>query len=67
MDDDRELYARTIAELADICGSYETLATMVNANVDDLCQWAEGRSRPPIDVFLRLVNVKESSRKIQAR
>lgn len=64
MDDDRELYSRTIADLADTYGSYETLATIVNVNVDDLYRWAEGKSRPPIDIFLRLIDVKESRTKM---
>jgi hypothetical protein len=54
---DRELYARTISSLVEDFEGYETLAVILNVNVDDLRRWAEGKSRPPVDVFLRIVDL----------
>jgi hypothetical protein len=54
---DRELYASTISSLVEYFEGYETLAVILNVNVDDLHRWAEGKSRPPVDVFLRMVDL----------
>jgi hypothetical protein len=54
---DRELYIQTIASVVDYFDGYETLALILNVNVDDLRRWADGRSRPPADVFFRIVDL----------
>lgn len=54
---DRELYTRTIASVVDYFEGYETLALVLNVSVEDLQRWAEGRSRPPTDVFFRIVDL----------
>jgi hypothetical protein len=54
---DKALYARTISRLVEDFEGYETLAVILNVNVDDLHRWAEGKSRPPVDVFLRIVDL----------
>ena len=54
---DRELYIRTISSVVDYFEGYETLALILNVNVDELRRWANGRSRPPTDVFLRIVEL----------
>jgi hypothetical protein len=54
---DRELYTRTIANVVDYFEGYETLALILNVSVEDLQRWAEGRSRPPTDVFFRIVDL----------
>ena len=54
---DRELYTQTIASVADYFGGYETLALIINVNLDDLRRWADGRSRPPAEVFFRIVDL----------
>jgi hypothetical protein len=54
---DRELYTRTIASVVDYFEGYETLALVLNVNVEELRRWAEGRSRPPTDVFFRIVDL----------
>jgi len=53
----RELDARTISSAVEYFEGYETLAVILNVNVDDLRRWAEGKSRPPVDVFLRIVDL----------
>jgi hypothetical protein len=54
---DRELYTRTISSAVEYFEGYGTLAVILNVSVDDLRRWAEGRSRPPVDVFLRIVDL----------
>ncbi|HEX2198214.1 MAG TPA: hypothetical protein VHG88_06290 [Burkholderiales bacterium] len=54
---DRELYTRTIASVVEYFEGYETLALVLNVNVEELRRWAEGRSRPPTDVFFRIVDL----------
>jgi hypothetical protein len=54
---DRELYTSTITSLVDYFEGYSTLALILNVNVDELRRWAEGRSRPPTDVFLRMIDL----------
>jgi hypothetical protein len=54
---DRELYIRTISSVVDYFEGYETLALILNVNVHELRRWADGRSRPPTDVFLRIVEL----------
>jgi hypothetical protein len=56
---DRELYANTISGLVEYFEGYEMLAVILNVNVDDLRRWAEGKSRPPVDVFLRMADLTE--------
>ncbi len=54
---DRELYTRTIASVVDYFEGYETPALILNVSVEDLRRWAEGRSRPPTEVFFRIVDL----------
>lgn len=54
---DRELYASTISSLVDDFEGYGTLAVILNVSVEDLRRWAEGRARPPVDVFLRIIDL----------
>jgi hypothetical protein len=54
---DRELYTSTISSVVDDFEGYETLALILNVNVEELRRWADGRSRPPSDVFLRIVDL----------
>ena len=54
---DRELYSRTISSVVEYYEGYATLALILNVSVEDLRRWAEGRARPPTDVFLRIVDM----------
>jgi len=60
MDRETELYASTISGVVEYFEGYGTLAVILNVNVDDLRRWAEGKSRPPEDVFLRIVDLHQS-------
>ena len=57
---DKDLYAGTIEGLVDYYGSYETLALILNVQVDDLYRWADGTARPPTDVFLKIIDLNEA-------
>jgi hypothetical protein len=54
---DRELYIRTISTVVDYFEGYDTLALILNVKVDELRRWADGRSRPPTEIFLRIVDL----------
>jgi hypothetical protein len=54
---DRQLYTRTISSVADYFEGYETLALILNVNLDELRRWGDGRSRPPAEVFFRIVDL----------
>jgi len=54
---DRELYTRTISSAVEYFEGYGMLAVILNVGVEDLRRWAEGKSRPPVDVFLRIVDL----------
>lgn len=60
---DKDLYADTIASLADYFGDHQTVADVLNVKVEDLRDWAEGKSRPPVDVSLRAANIKSEAAK----
>jgi hypothetical protein len=61
MDRDPELYVSTISNVVEYFEGYGTLAVILNVNVADLRRWAEGKSRPPEDVFLRIVDFSRST------
>ena len=54
---DRTLYTRTITDVIDYYG-YTHLALILNVGVDDLHRWSAGESRPPTDVFLQIIDLK---------
>lgn len=54
---DRELYTSTISKVVDYFEGYETVALILNVNVEELRRWADGRARPPSEVFLRIVDL----------
>ena len=57
---DRDLYIDVFADVADRMGGHEALALKLDVNIDVLFTWATGRARPPTDVFLRTVALKET-------
>lgn len=54
---DRELYTSTISSVVDYFEGYETLALILNVHVEELRRWADGRSRPPTEVFFRIMDL----------
>ena len=54
---DRDMYIETICAVVDSFGGYQALAARLNVQADDLLHWAQGKTRPPTDVFLRLVDL----------
>ena len=53
---DKDLYAETICGLMDYYGA-RNLARILNVTVDDLYRWSSGTSRPPSEVFFRIINL----------
>jgi hypothetical protein len=54
---DRSLYVRAITDVIDYYG-YTHLALILNVRVDDLHRWSAGASRPPIAIFLQIIDLK---------
>ncbi|HZO00137.1 MAG TPA: hypothetical protein VFB93_02970 [Burkholderiales bacterium] len=58
---DRELYVNAISTAIDYYG-FTDLARILNVNADDLDQWSQGKSRPPADVFFRIIDLTNQRR-----
>ena len=56
------MYATTICGLVEFFGGFEVVARILNVTVLELQGWAEGRTRPPTDAFLRLVDMRNDMR-----
>lgn len=54
---DKELYISTISSVVEYYEGYATLALILNVDVGDLRRWAEGKARPPTDIFMRIVDL----------
>jgi hypothetical protein len=54
---DNEFFSATILQLVDYYGIVD-LALMLDVDAEDLYQWAEGKARPPAEVFLRLIDLR---------
>lgn len=59
---EKETYATSISSAVEFFEGYGTLAVILNVNVDDLRRWADGKSYPPADVLLRIVNLRRPDR-----
>jgi hypothetical protein len=57
---ERETCAETICGLMDYYGPRQ-LALILNVTVDDLCRWSSGTSRPPTNVFSRVINLSKAA------
>jgi hypothetical protein len=60
---DRDLYIRTIIDVIDHYG-YTHLALTLNVSIDELDRWLAGESRPPTDVFLRIIELKAEAQSL---
>ena len=54
---DRDLYVRTISDVIDYYGDRQ-IALILNVTTDDLDRWLAGKSRPPTEVFFRIIELK---------
>jgi hypothetical protein len=54
---DRDLYVRTIDDVIDYYGETQ-VALILNVARHDLDRWLAGKSRPPTDVFFRIIELK---------
>jgi hypothetical protein len=60
---DRDLYIRTITDVIDYYG-YTHLVLTLNVSIDDLDRWLAGEGRPPTEVFLRIIELKNEARSL---
>ena len=60
--DDRKLYEETITEVIDHYG-YAQVVERLNVRLDDLEHWVLGERRPPLDVFLQIIDLKARAKK----
>jgi len=56
------MYATTIRGLVEFFGGFEVVARILNVTVLELQGWAEGRTRPPTDAFMRLIEMGSDMR-----
>ena len=54
---DRNLYVRTVGDVISYYG-YTHVALILNVRIDDLRRWSAGVGRPPTDVFLQIIDLK---------
>ena len=54
---DRDLYVRTIGDVIDYYGETQ-VALILNVTTEDLDRWLTGRSRPPTELFFRIIELK---------
>ena len=60
--DDRKLYVETITDVIDHYG-YEQVTERLNVRPDDLERWIAGERRPPMEVFLQIVQLKAGAKR----
>jgi DNA-binding transcriptional regulator YiaG len=53
---EKQIDAETICGLMDHYGPRQ-LALILNVSVDDLYRWSSGESRPPAELFFRVINL----------
>jgi hypothetical protein len=59
-----ETYKAALARAAQIAGGVQSLSDLVRVPVADLMRWIRGESKPPMAVFLRVIDILiEDSRK----
>jgi hypothetical protein len=51
------VYVQTLRRAAQIVGDEETLAQALGVTRADLLIWLAGKAQPPMDVFLRAVDI----------
>jgi hypothetical protein len=54
---DRNLYARAVSDVISYYG-YTHVALILNVRIDDLQRWSAGKGRPPVDIFLQIIDLK---------
>jgi len=51
------VYQQTLRRAAEIVGNDEALAQQLGATLEQVRSWIAGDERPPMDVFLRAVDI----------
>ena len=53
----QSVYARALSRAADILGGKDLLRAALHVPLHSLEEWLEGRSEPPMDIFLKAVDI----------
>ena len=56
---DNQFFSATILQLIDYYGVVD-LSRMLDVETEDLFLWAEGKGRPPPEVFLRIIDLRNN-------
>lgn len=67
MASDRDFYAMTIGHALACTGGYETLALILNVQLQDLIAWSRGSQRPPTQIFLRIIDLAVEGKTEESR
>jgi hypothetical protein len=51
------VYSRTLQRASEVLGGPQALADYLHVDVAELRRWIDARSQPPLDVFLRAVDI----------
>jgi hypothetical protein len=54
---EREVYLRTLRRAAELVGDPERLALALKVTPSHLALWLDGNEQPPVEVFLRAVDL----------
>jgi hypothetical protein len=57
---DKDLYAETLCGLMDYYGERQ-LARILNVTVVNLYRWSSGKSRPPSEIFVRIISLSNAA------
>ena len=57
---DQDLFADTLCGLMDYYGERQ-LALILNVTLVDLYRWSSGKSRPPSEIFIRIINLSNAA------
>jgi DNA-binding transcriptional regulator YdaS (Cro superfamily) len=52
-----DVYVRTLERAAQIAGGEQTLAVCLKVTPSHLALWMQGLERPPVEIFLRAVDL----------
>jgi hypothetical protein len=52
-----KVYSRTFVKAAELCGGQKKLARLLRVPLADLEKWSAGAETPPINVFLKAIDL----------
>lgn len=67
MTQSQAVYIRSLARAAEVVGSTQLLAQLLGVQPKELVLWISGLAEPPVDVFLKVVDLLMPPRREMAR